>query len=319
MALSGSSLSSALRSSYLNAHPEAFGYLGTEKVFFWPGIPVAWSVVQPRLSWLGLGLALTIVATLLFDRFMQAPARLWSPFRKKPPLEMRPQMPMSVAMVVSLPPSPAISASQWTTALMVLSAEVKLTLRNKWWYWLGCGFLFIAAFLVDEAALRQFVVPLAIGLPVGIISDLGCRERLRGIHELIKCAPRLPEWYPIWKWVTGFLVSCMALAGPLVVLGLGSKISLAAALLVGIGFMVALAVVLGIWTNGYRLFVVVFVLLWWLLFSGIGESPPPWLDFTGLWYGGRYPSIIGLYLLITLIMIGLATSMSRWTIFKNKL
>jgi hypothetical protein len=318
MELSGSSLSHAVRLSYLNTHPNAISGTGTGRVFLWPGMPVAWHVISPRLKWIALGIAMVLLASLLFDRFTRAPGRLWRLFRWKRTTETPVPLPISEALVVSLPTSPAIATSPGMAMLIALVAEVRLTLRRRWWYWLGCGALFIVAVLVSEESLRGLVLPLALGLPIGVIADLGCREHLHGTDELVLCAPRLQERYLMWKWGTGVIVAGLAQIGPLAIMTLGGQLSAAMALSVGIGFIVALAVACGVWTGGYRLFVVVYILLWWTLISGIDKNAPVWLDYAGVWYGGRNPPVTGLYLLLTLGLIGLATITIRWRLLGRR-
>jgi hypothetical protein len=68
-----------------------------------------------------------------------------------------------------------------------------------------------------------------------------------------------------------------------------------------------LAVACSIWTGGYRLFEVIYIVLWWMLLSGMGKNAPIWLDYAGVWYGGKNPLVIGLYALLTLGLVSLAT------------
>jgi hypothetical protein len=68
-----------------------------------------------------------------------------------------------------------------------------------------------------------------------------------------------------------------------------------------------LAVACSIWTGGYRLFEVIYIVLWWMLLSGVGKNAPIWLDYAGAWYGGKNPSVIGLYALLMLGLVSLAT------------
>jgi hypothetical protein len=275
-------------------------------------MPVAWHVILPRLSWLALGVALTLATSLIFDRFTRGPARPWRLLWWRHATETRVSLPLSDTLVASLPTALSVVAPHWMATLTVLVAEVRLTLKRHWWYWLGCGGLSIAAVAVSEGNLYPFILPLALLLPIGVIADLGCREHLHGTGELVLCAPRLREWYPVWKWGAGFIVACLALVGPLLVMATRGELFAAIALFVGTGFVVALAVTCSIWTGGYRLFEVIYIVLWWMLLSGIGKNAPAWLDYAGAWYGGKNPSVIGLYALLTLGLISLATITTRW-------
>lgn len=342
--LSGSSLMWAAMFSYLDTHPsaisgpaldKAFFWPGpgkpsamdllahpelsaSDKVFLWPGMPVAWPVILPRLKWAALGIALTLAASLVFDRFTRGPARPWRFFWWRRTTETRVSLPLPETLVASLPTALPVVAPHWMAALTALVGEIRLTLKRRWWYWLGCGVLFIAAMLVSEGNLYPFVLPLALLLPIGIIADLGCREHLHGTGELVLCAPRLQEWYPVWKWGAGFVVACLALVGPLLVMTMRGQLSAVMALFVGTGFVVALAVTCSIWTGGYRLFEVIYIVLWWMLLSGIGKNAPAWLDYAGVWYGGKNPSVIGLYALLTLGLVSLATFTTRWRLSGRK-
>jgi hypothetical protein len=336
--LSGGSLMWAAIFSYLDTHPNAISSLAPDKVFFWPGpgkpsamdllahpelsasdkvflwpgMPVDWHVILPRLNWIALGIALTLAASLIFDRFTRGPARPWRLLWWRRTTEPRVSLPLPDALVASLPTVLPVVAPHWMAALTALVAEVRLTLKRRWWYWLGCGALSIAAVVVSEGNLYPFVLPLALLLPIGVIADLGCREHLHGTGELVLCAPRLREWYSVWKWGAGFIVTCLALIGPLFVMAMKGQLSAMVALIVGTGFAVALAVACSIWTGGYRLFEVIYIVLWWVLLSGIGKNAPIWLDYAGAWYGGKNPSVIGLYALLTLGLISLATITTRW-------
>jgi hypothetical protein len=304
--------------SYLRTHPNALTGTGADKVFYWPGMPVAWHVIWPQLQWIVLGFAMVFLASLFFDRFRHAPGHRWWLFRRESVKETHESLPLSNTLVASLPTSPTIAAPHWVAPFISLIAEVYLTLKKHWWYWFGCGVLLTAAVLVPEESLHLYVLPMAMVLPIGIIANLGCRETLEGTNELVFSVPHLQKWYPLWKWSAGFVVSCLALVGPLLEMIKGGQIFSAIALCVGAGFMVALAVSFGVWTGGYRLFLAVYTFLWWMMINGINKNALIWLDWSGIWYNGKYPSVIGLYTLLIIGLIGLATLKTRMSLLIKK-
>ncbi len=306
------------KNSYLSTHPSAFTGTGADKVFYWTGMPVAWHVIWPQLQWIVLGFALALAASLFFERFVQAPGHRWWLFRRESVKETRESLPFSDTLVASLPTSPTVAAPRWVAPFISLIAEVYLILKKHWWYWLGCVGLLIAAVLVPEESLHLYVLPMALVLPIGIIANLGCRETQEGTNELVFSLPRLKKWYPFWKWSAGFLVSWLALVGPLLEMIRGGQIFSAIALCVGAGFMVALAVSFGVWTGGYRLFLAVYTFLWWMMINGINKNALIWLDWSGIWYSGKYPSVIGLYTLLIIGLIGISTLMTRKSLLMNK-
>jgi hypothetical protein len=306
------------KNSYLSTHPNALTGTGADKVFYWPGMPVAWHVIWPQLQWIVLGFALALMASLFFDRFSHTPDHHWWLFRRESVKETHESLSFSDTLVASMPTSPTVAAPPWVSPFISLIAEVYLTLKKNWWYWLGCGSLLTAAVLVPEESLSLYVLPMALVLPIGIIANLGCRETQEGTNELVFSLPRLKKWYPFWKWSAGFLVSWLALVGPLLEMINGGQIFSAIALCVGAGFMVALAVSFGVWTGGYRLFLAVYTFLWWMMINGINKNALIWLDWSGIWYSGKYPSVIGIYILLIIGLIGLATLKTRMSLLIKK-
>ncbi len=306
--LTGSALVGAALQSYLSAHPGAFGGPAADRVFAWPGLPVAWPMVLPRLPWLGLGLALALAASLLFDRFQRGPARgpRW-PWRR-PAAKPLVAPPACATLAVSLPTAPAVVAPPWVAALAAVEAEARLALKGRWWYTLGCAGLFVAALLTPGEDMTGLVLALALLWPIGIIADLGCRERRQGTEELVLCAPRVRAWYLLWKWGAGLAVGVPVLLRPLTAMALRGHFLAMAAALVGLGFVVALAVACSTCSGGPLLFEALYLLVWWSLYAGIGKDVPTWLDLAGVWYHGRNPVSIALYALLAMGLLGLTAA-----------
>ncbi len=304
--LSGSSALDDSILAYLDQNPSAFTIAGQEKAFYWPGMPVAWSVIWPRLSWILLGIGLTMAASLVFDRFRVSPRGRWRIFPRDTPSRTIESQPTRGSFVVTVPKSPALNNDHILRAsLTALVAEILLTLKRRWWYLLGCVGATISSFFVSREDLNLYLIPLILLLPISVIADLGCREEREGTSELVFIAPYNRILYPLWKWSSGFVLTSLALTGPLFIRIAGGRLTSALALIIGINFLVSMAVSLGILTGGYRVFVTAYIILWWVLVTGMNKRPPLWLDWSSLWYGGKYPLVAALYLILSIGLISL--------------
>lgn len=317
--LSGSSILTDSILAYLDQNPSAFTIAGREKAFYWPGMPVAWSVIWPRLGWILLGIGVTMAASLIFDRFRVSPRGRWRIFARDIQSRTIKSLPTRESFVVALPKSPVRKNDRILRALLTaLVAEILLTLKRRWWYLLGCIGVTISAFFVSREALNLYLIPLTLLLPISVIADLGYREEREGTSELVFIAPYNRILYPLWKWSSGFVLTSLALTGPLFIHIAGGRLASALALIIGIDFVVSMAVSLGILTGGYRVFVTAYVFLWWVLVTGMNRHPPLWLDWSSLWYGGKYPLVAALYLLLSIGLIGLAALGTRRRVGQGK-
>lgn len=285
-------------------------------MFFWPGMALSWDVIRPRLTWMLAGLTLAVIAIPLFDRFPHDSSQRWWPLHKIITSRTPATLSTSFAPTVSLPDSTA-AAQGWKLPFTALLVEIHLTLKRRWWYWLGCGITLVASLFVSQQDLKLYLLPLALILPTGIIADIGCREAKKDTDEMILTAPYIQKWYPIWKWAAGLIVSILPLLGPLAASTVSGQLSSAAALCVGIGFLVSLAVFSSVWTGDHRPFIILYTFLWWLMMNGIDKNPPRLLDWSGLWHEGRFPMVVGTYLLLTMLLIGLSLIPHRWNTFRK--
>ena len=305
--LSGDSILTDHIHSYLNNNPNAITIVGQEKAFYWPGMPFAWNVILPRMLWVLLGIGLAAFASVLFDRFRVPHGRRWGFLKKVDRTSTNVSLHIGGTYSISLPESPSRSSGILWSSVIALLAEILLVLKRRWWYLLGCIGFAIATFIVSGEDLTLYVLPMALLLPVGAIADLGSRERRSGTHELVLTAPYKQALYPLWKWGSGFVLACLALMGPVFLHFSNGRLTPALALMTGVVFLVSMAVSFSILTGGYRLFVIIYVFLWWLLVNGINKYPPKWLDWSGVWYGGEYPLILTFYLYLSIILLGFAS------------
>ena len=191
-------------------------------------------------------------------------------------------------------------------------AEVALVLKGRWWYLMvSAGFVGVSLIISGESLLR-YALPIAVLFPIGVVADIGVREYLQGTREFIFSSQGIRGWYPVWKWCAGAILSSLIVVGPALAMLLREQFAPALALMVGISFISALAVSSSICTNGYRMFVVVYVFLWYMMVSGIDKNAPAWLDFVGVWYGGANLLVVALYLMLTIGLLALAMIPIRW-------
>ena len=310
--LSGGLTSMLARYSYLTTHPEAFIETASGKAFIWPGMTYSLEMVLDRMKWIFLGLGFLLASSPLFDRFTRPPSiafRLPGLLTDRKKQEF---LPVDKTLFTSIPTTSADFTPRWRSMLNSVIAEVVLVLKGRWWYLLaGVGFVGVSLIIPGES-LRRYAVPIALLLPIGAIADIGCREYLQGTREFIFSSQGIRDWYPVWKWCAGVILSGLIVVGPVLVMLLKEQFAPALALTVGISFISALAVSSSIWTNGYRMFIVVYVFLWWTMVSGIEKNAPVWLDFVGVWYGGANLTVILLYLILTIGLLALAMIPIRW-------
>ncbi len=310
--LPGFSLHLAALSSYLNTHPDAFIDTALGKAFVWPGIPYSLDMILPRLKWVALGTGLLLVSSLLFDRFAEISSirfRLPGQFRTR---RKKSITPVHDTLFSTLPTASAEFTTRIKSLWNMVIAEVIIVLKNRPWYLVVCVVLLGASLVISEESLRRYLLPVALLFTIGIAADIGCREHLHGISELVFSAPRIWAWYPIWKWCASFVLISLSMIGPIITMLFRKQFASGLALIVGISFISALAVSSSIWTKEYRLYVVVYVLLWWTMVSGIDKNGPVWLDYAGVWYGGTNLPVICLYLILTFVLLEFAMILSRW-------
>jgi len=146
------------------------------------------------------------------------------------------------------------------------------------------------------------VLPVAWLWPLLIWSDLGAREADKAMGRVTLAAPS-PRRQLMARWLAGALVALALAGGVLLRLALAGNWASAQALLVGALFVPALALALGCWSGGGKLFEIVYLTLWYLV-SIQGIAP---LDFMGRdprHLGGGTPSV---FAGLTILLLAAAT------------
>ena len=246
--------------------------------FRWEGLDWTRKIIALRLSWLGVGLGLALLAALFFRRF--DPARESS--RRALKAARQPSQPEAiedrVVPELAHPATlhPLTKPPRFSFPFMVL-AELRLALHgvSRWWYLVAAG-LFAAGLFTPVSISRWFLVAAWIW-PLLIWSAMGTREtRLRTDQLVFSTAHPLRRQLPAC-WLAGVIIAALTGGGTGVrLLIAGEQLGLIA-WAVGAFFIPTMALALGVWSGSSKLFEVLYLFLWYLgPASHLGE-----IDFMG--------------------------------------
>jgi hypothetical protein len=148
---------------------------------------------------------------------------------------------------------------------------------RAWWFWGVVAGLIIAGALTPIDVSRGRILPFAWIWPILVWSSMGAREARDGTEELVFTAPRpllrqLPSVY-----LAGVAVALLAGSGVALKCLLTGSLAALGGWLAGALFIPALALCLGAWSGGSKLFEAVYTVLWY-----VGPMQPiAALDFMG--------------------------------------
>src|SRR5208283_4062974 len=112
--------------------------------FRWDGISWTWQILLARIFWLGIALAISLLAATLFDRFDPARGYRSSPASPLPALAT----PISASSISAALPiralTPLSGLAFHARFLIILSAEIRLLLKGQRWWW----YLVVAGFII---------------------------------------------------------------------------------------------------------------------------------------------------------------------------
>jgi len=237
--------------------------------FLWNGIPWTGEMLLLRSSLLGAALLITMVAALFFDRF--------DPSRRKPK-RMKKSASSSEPVAVSSPQGATVSEPMPTPRLTPLSAatnhfnfsnilsiELKLLLKGqRWWWYLVAGGLIVAGLVNSPETAYKVILPLAWVWPILLWSSIGCRETRHNVQSITFASP-----FPVWRqlpaqWLAGFIMSIIVASGVLLRLVIAGDFAGLLWSLIGAIFIPSLALACGVWSNGSKLFEILYILFWYL-------------------------------------------------------
>lgn len=269
------------------------------KTFNWSGLSWTPGIVGSQWSWVVFSLGLILLSALWFVRF--DPSREVSRRRRSKPKEARQGKsaePRKRALRMKLPDiSPLISKlAQVSPFLGVLFAELRMLLNSRrWWWWLGIAGLNIAIFVTPIQIVKEYLLPLTWLWPVTIWSEMGNRERKNSTYQMVFSSARPVLRQLPAAWLAGVLVTALFGIGGVMVFLINGDLPALVGWSGAAIFIPSLALALGVFSSGSRIFEVVY-LIWWYI--------GPWQKVPGINFIAGIPQV---YLLISAGLLLLST------------
>jgi hypothetical protein len=274
-------------SSFINAGR------GIESTFVWGGISWSGRMILERLMWAGLALVIVMLSAVPFDRF--DPARSKERVKREGVLNrlqkrvgsLRPDAFLhrkpydagiqKISSVVDL--TPITTTPKLWRFFGLLVAELKLMLRgrNALWY-VGALGLVIGCLVTPLEQVWRYLLLVVLLWPIGLWSGMGNHERRNQTDQIIFSAPHPLRRQLSATWMAGFLIAFITTGCIAFRLNASGRSDATIAWLVGAIFIPSLALMLGVWSSGSRLFEFTYI-LWWYL--GPVEGVPVF-DFLGV-------------------------------------
>ncbi len=235
------------------------------KVFNWPGIAWTAGIVSGQWLWAVLGLGLILLSAVWFSRFDPSRERMSRERAKPGQVKPGEAEPRNKAPRITLPSlSPLISKlAQVNPFLGVMFAELRMLLNGRrWWWWAITIGLNIAIFTSPITAVKDYLLPIAWLWPLSIWSGMGNREKMKNTYQMVFASARPVLRQLPAAWLAGILATALfTIAGAVFSFSNGDLPGLMG-WFGAVIFVPTLALALGVFSSGNRVFEVVY-LLWW--------------------------------------------------------
>lgn len=275
-----------------------------------PPISLTLGTLLPRLITALLAVPILLLARLFFHRFDPARVRSGSQTAGGDLIRRLSLLIKPLTRIVSSVGARLVPAAPGT--LRPVLAETVMTLCQAplvLLAWLGI----VAATLLVSATTVGHTLPMILSAVLAVaLADLSTRDRAAGVQAMLFSLPRLKPDYARIKLGAAALLAllfCLPPAARIAITAPGAALSL----LIAAGFMAALATALGLLTRTPKTFMGVFLLFLYLVLNG---AQIPNLDFAG-WNGVATGATRVGYLLMTLLLVGLAEGKHRWDLARE--
>ena len=269
-------------------------------VFQWAGVDWTPGIILIRFGLFGIAIVMTLLAAIFFDRFdpsRHKPAKIRS--KKNTSDKARASSPLPKLESVSSNLTPLTAASMQFSFITVLLSELRLLLKGqRWWWYAVAGGLFVAGLVNSVEISRTYLLIFAWLWPVLIWSGMGNREMRHNVQQLTFSSAA-----PLWRqlpasWLAGYLVAILTGSGVALRLLFAGDSTGLLAWAAGAVFIPSMALALGVWSQGNKLFEVLYVTMWYI--GPLNKVPA--LDYMGA-SGEGFPLA---YLGTTLGLVALA-------------
>jgi len=287
-------------------------FAGPLQTFVWAGVQWTPQVIANRLIWVAVAIAIALLASLFFNRFDPARARIRKTKDKRQTtkeaepvepaiLEPQPAAPASLSPLRLAP----LDRSQMRFSLgRLLFAELRLMRKGlRWWWFLVAAALIVIGALLPIDTARRYLLPLTWLWPVLIWSALGTREARHHTGGMVfSTAHPVGRQLPA-TWLAGVLVTALTGSGVAYNLLRAGDLAGLSAWAVAALFIPSLALALAVWSGSSKLFEVVYLALW---YTGPMNQVLPQLDFMGVSDRAISSGRPLIFLLATAVLMGMA-------------
>ncbi|AKU09360.1 ABC transporter permease [Haloferax gibbonsii] len=280
--------------------------------FAWSGVTWTASHLLTRAPIFGLTAALLLASYISFNRFDET--GLWSlpqfssgdtggsdEHHESSPLQS--VVPGAKTSDSSTDPEslPPVSQTGVRFPLVFLS-ELRLAVRGqpRWWY-VACVLAFLGTFVPSVTALRSVIIPIALLLPLSLWSHLATRDQTYRTRELVFVTSGrnvlLASTY-LAAVVVGIALTVPAAVRFAISSSFGALFGWA----VGVLFIPAVALAIGVWTGRPRVFEMLYLVAW---YGGPMNNIIP-LDYLGVYNQTISSGVTFAYLGLTVVALGAA-------------
>ena len=257
--------------------------LGVQQTFEWKGMEWTSGILLSRLLYIAAAIGIMLLAARLFNRFdstrpafgrfapvferMRQPlVSLWR--RRRTRADM-PSGDVSGEKAYSL--WQRVGLTSVTSRLNrfrfwnMLIAELRLMLKGlQWWWYLVAVALIVASLALPPESSHRWLLPAVWVWPVLVWSAMGAREAQSHTDQLVfSAAHPLRRQLPV-TWLAGLIVAMLAGIGVLIRLLVDANIEGVFTWVVGAAFIPSLAIALGAWSRGSKLFQIAYLMLWYI-------------------------------------------------------
>lgn len=233
-------------------------------IFHWSGVDWTPDIILKRFTFFGIAIALTLLASLFFDRF--DPSRRRPKQKKNSASTPTPQaVPVSKKLSQLIHLTPLTQSHKGFPFFRILTCELKLLLKGqRWWWYVGAIGLFAASLFTPVEIMRAHVLPFIWLWPILIWAGMGNREIHNNTQQMVfSSASPLMRQLPA-SWLAGLIVAVLTGSGAaLKLLIAGDEVGLLA-WFSAVLFIPSFALALGLWSNSHKPFEVLYVTMWYI-------------------------------------------------------